>query len=917
MGGDGGGTGAFYGFDFEVVEPEGERRRLRLAFSQVFTTSNGQVWASTYQGGLFRVEGDKLRSVLGDVRTPGQPLVTQLFEDSTGTVVYRRGSGYGRIHPSGSIEEVTPSEALLQDFTADLENQRSGGRVVDPGGKSLLLDRAGRTWRAGQVGGMTVETERQPPVPVELPQRGATFAVNELLEDREGNVWIASPVNGLVRVRHARVDVLDVSDGRDERGVRAMLEDRAGTWWIANRRSRVIQWNSPGKLHHMPLSNARSAAALFEDRDSRLWVATGGGSIFCRTDGELVPQFVKSQAPSKVRAITQDAQGILWFGASQGLAPYSGETIRQFGREEGIANLDLTVLQPFPGGKVITGCSFGRILLGGNRGFSIIAGPEVTKYQWISGILPVSAKETWVSTLGSGLYLWDGRKWTSFDENDGLPESRLTCVIEDGRGFIWMGTLGGIIRADRKELLAHSRNPEAPVRWLRLDHTDGMPSRECIGGYQPAGWKGRDGTLWFPTGSGITRVHPEQVEITKIPPPVYLQSVRANGVLHAAGTGPITTEPGRARLEFRFVGLGFSAPEKITYRARLAGLNDTWRELGNQPVAAFESVPPGKYTFEVMAVNGDGLRSATPARIPIEIRPHFWETSWFYISVGAFILLIAAGTGWLAARVRMKSRIQFLKIRNAREGERSRIARDLHDDLGASLTEISILAALAAEDAEKTPLQPSLDQLSVKAKHVVGSLDEIVWAVNPREDTLRSLVDYLAAFAREFLDIARIPLRIDVTREIPDYPPPPAPWRVPRRPREFEQHREALGSHGSETADHPDRWDAGDPDRGQCLRIRAGLWRWRERVGEAQAAHARCRRRLPYRNIPLPGNDRFPDSALPCTRQSRFIIHRLRIRSPKSQLSKIMQPSAPACERLWNPRMTSVVSVSGRVPRRR
>jgi signal transduction histidine kinase len=134
------------------------------------------------------------------------------------------------------------------------------------------------------------------------------------------------------------------------------------------------------------------------------------------------------------------------------------------------------------------------------------------------------------------------------------------------------------------------------------------------------------------------------------------------------------------------------------------------------------------------------------------------------------VLAVAAGAGWFGARERMKARIQTLKIRNARESERARIARDLHDDLGASLTEISILAALAAEDADKTPLQPSLEQLSNKAKHVVSGLDEIVWAVNPREDTLRSLVDYLAAFAREFLDIARMPLRLDVTDDIPDLP---------------------------------------------------------------------------------------------------------------------------------------------------
>jgi signal transduction histidine kinase len=255
-----------------------------------------------------------------------------------------------------------------------------------------------------------------------------------------------------------------------------------------------------------------------------------------------------------------------------------------------------------------------------------------------------------------------------------------------------------------------------------------------------------------------------------VAPPIIMQDVMVNGVRHPSEIGPISTEPGRARLEFHFVGLSLGAPEKITYRARLAGLDDAWRELGSQRVAAFEAVPPGKYTFEVVAVSGDGMRSPGPARIAVVIQPHFWETSLFLVLIGGVVLLVTMGIGWVSARMRLKGRMQALRVRNAREGERSRIARDLHDDLGASLTEISILAALAAEDAEKTELHAPLDQLSVKAKHVVGSLDEIVWAVNPREDTLRSLVDYLAAFAREFLDIARIPLRLDVMPDIPDIP---------------------------------------------------------------------------------------------------------------------------------------------------
>ena len=766
------GIARFDGFDFELIEPEGDLRRYRLAFSRLFATANGDVWATTYQGGLFRARQGKLVRILDNVRSPRPPQITQLIEDAAGSIFFKRGNDFGQVTSGGRVAEMNPSEQVLKRFEEDFKKQVARGRVLETGKTPVLTDRVNRVWTAGGSGGVTVAKEGEPTVAVELPQQGQAFEVNEMLEDAEGNVWVASPINGLARIRHARVNVLDPNAGQNERAVAALIEDHSGAWWIANRRGGLNRW-TPEESRFIEFSNSpyyRPAAALYEDKESRLWVASREGSVFRYENGIFQPQFSKTQIPSKVRSITQDASGTFWFGGAQGLASFSKGVVREFGREDGFGDHEVTVLQPFQGGKVIVGCSSGAVLLGDSKRFITIARPDVLKHQSVSGILSISANETWVSTLGSGLYLWNGKKWFCFDSNDGLPDSRLTCVVNDERGHIWLGSLGGIIRADRKELLARQNDPEASVKWLRLDHTDGLPSRECIGGYQPAGWKGRDGMIWFPTGSGVVRVRPDLVEFNKVAPPIYLQSARANGVPHVGESGPITTEPGRARLEFRFVGLSFSAPEKITYRARLAGLDDSWRELGNQRVAAFEAVPPGKYTFEVMAVNGDGLRSARPARISVVIEPHFWETAWFYASVGALILSAAAGMGWAGARMRMKSRIQALKIRNAREGERTRIARDLHDDLGASLTEISILAALAAEDADQTPLYPALDQLSAKAKHVVGSLDEIVWAVNPREDTLRSLIDYLAAFAREFLDIARIPLRTDVAREIPDYP---------------------------------------------------------------------------------------------------------------------------------------------------
>jgi signal transduction histidine kinase len=698
-------------------------------------------------------------------------MVTQVVESASGEVFFKRGPETGKIHEDDSVEFVTESGELRALFEEDRKRHEETGRVFEPGSSPVLRDRTGAIWNASASGGLSVTRGESNDIVVDFPQRGHAFGVNELMQDREGNVWVASPIHGLACVRHARVEVIDLGENANERAFSALLQDHAGAWWIANRRGGLLHW-TPEESQRLEFTASRyfrPAAALFEDRDRRLWVASRDGSVFLREDGVFTPQFSRTQNPSKVRAITQDAEGRIWFGGSHGLASFSDGKIRQFGKAQGVPEADVTVLQPYPGGRIIAGTSSGRLLLGGADGFKTIAEAAVMNHQWISGILARSTKEVWVSTLGSGLFLWNGKTWRSFGANDGLPDLRLTCVVDDAGGNLWMGSLGGIVRAERRELLAAARDPEAAVHWLVLDHTDGMPSRECIGGFQPAGWRANDGMLWFPTGGGVVRVNPNLVERSKGAPSVYMQSVRANGVPYRGGAGPVKTGPGRSRLEFRFVGLNFSSPEKTTYRARLAGLDDAWRELGNQRVAAFEAVPPGRYTFEVMAVNGDGIRSSMPAQVPVIVKPRFWETGWFFVSAGALAFSVALGAGWFGARQRMKARIQALQIRGARESERSRIARDLHDDLGASLTEISILAALAAEEAGHTALRPSLDQLSNKAKYVVSSLDEIVWAVNPREDTLRSLVDYIAAFGREFLDLARIPLRVDLSTDIPDY----------------------------------------------------------------------------------------------------------------------------------------------------
>ena len=766
------GIARFDGIEFMPVEPDGELRRLRFAFSRLFALPDNSIWVATYQGALFQVRDGRLQSVIERNPAPNAPLVTQLIAESPGVFHALRGEEIWRIVDGQASPIPQPSPDLLTRFAKDFDQQITNGRaVLLETLPALTLDNGDR-WSLNPSGRLTVTDPSGTSNPIDLPGLDPPYTCNELLEDREGNIWLATPVNGLVRVRNARVEVLSTGEGLLERQIFGLLQDSEDVWWIANRRGGIDLW-TPTSVHHLelvPTGYHRPVACLFEDRDKRMWIASRGGSVFLYQNGNIEPQFSKSQVPSKVRAILQDPAGTLWFGGEQGLASFDGTLVRNYTIADGIAPCDVTTLTLAPDASIIVGTSDGRILIGKQQRFELLGDPSTLRHWWISGILARSNNEIWVTTLGGGLSLWNGKNWHRFTLDDGLPDLRLTTILDDGNGHFWFGSLGGILRASRTELLARSKSQNQPLHWLRLDRSDGLPTRECVGGYQPAGWKARDGKLWFPTGNGVVRIRPDLIGVNRVPPPVFLRSTRLNGQPHDDLTGPIHAGPGRSRIEFRFAGLSYSSPEKVTYRARLLGLDGDWRELGTQRVAAYEAVPPGRYEFEVVAVNGDGVWSAKPARMEIRIHPHFWESTWFIIGATLLTLLAAATVGSAIARNRLKRRINALKIRHAREAERSRIARDLHDDLGASLTEISILSALAAEGEDETVMRPALGQLSNKAKAVVGTLDEIVWAVNPGDDTLRSLIDYLAAFAREFLDTAAIPLRTDIPRSIPDLP---------------------------------------------------------------------------------------------------------------------------------------------------
>ncbi|BCX47916.1 hypothetical protein HAHE_18240 [Haloferula helveola] len=762
------GIARFDGLGFTSIGAQEPAIGRRFAFFRVFTPEDHGVWISTSLGGLFRITDNELVEVIEGTAEANPPLVTRLFSHDE-QIHFIRSNDVWRLDADGPVQVADPSEDLVASMVADQRAQIARGRRDDRSTPTSLEDSDEDRWI---VSGDTLLHEGQEgagAIPV-IPELDGQLTVSDMLEDKEGNLWLSSPVQGLIRVRKSRVSFLETEEGPFLADVRTAIRDREGTWWLGGRDGGIDRIRD-GEVEHLELVEGgyrRPIACIFEDSRGTVWFTAAHGSVFSWNGTGFDLRFSEVSQAAKVNAIAEDPTGRLWFGGDRGLCVIEDGQIAVFTDDAKLQGHEITSLFAADDGRVFAGTVDGHIAIIEDGSVSLIGTPAEMSRRYVSEILVLEGEEIWVTTIDAGLFVRRDGKWHRFSRADGLPDERLTGLVLHGTDQFWIGSLGGIIRVSRSELIRRLTNSSIVPRWVRLDRSDGMNTRECVGGAQPGVFDDGEGALWFPTTRGVVGVRPEEIRINLAPPSLHIDAVEIDGIRHPAGQGTIVTGPGRVQLVFHFVGVSLSAPEKVTYRIRLDPLDRDSSFNRSDRTASYQAVPPGSYTFEVQSVNGDGVMNILPETVSIVVRRHFWETPLFITSAIVVLLLAALASGWVVARRRMRRSLEALRVQGLIEGERSRISRDLHDDLGASLTELSILSALGAEDEEDANLRPTMETLSQKSKEVVGALDEIVWAATPREDTLRSLVDYIAASAREFLENAQVGLDLEFPRSVPD-----------------------------------------------------------------------------------------------------------------------------------------------------
>jgi signal transduction histidine kinase len=195
-----------------------------------------------------------------------------------------------------------------------------------------------------------------------------------------------------------------------------------------------------------------------------------------------------------------------------------------------------------------------------------------------------------------------------------------------------------------------------------------------------------------------------------------------------------------------------------------------WVEAGTRRVAYYNNLDPGTYHFRVVACNNDGVWNTAGAEVAVALQPHFWQTWWFLGSLAAFALAAAGGSVRYNTKKRVQRELKRLEQQHAIEQERTRIARDMHDEIGAKLTKISFLGALAKRKlAVPGEAEKQIDKMSQTAREMIGALDEIVWAVNPANDTLDHLATYLCRYAAEFFENSPVLCQFDIPPQLPHH----------------------------------------------------------------------------------------------------------------------------------------------------
>lgn len=596
-------------------------------------------------------------------------------------------------------------------------------------------------------------------------------AITGICEDRDGAIWVTSNGGGLNRLRLRDFKVWDRTAGLGDNYSFSVSEDPEGSIWFGNRDGGVarLRRGRIEKFNDWLGTPQVSVSSVLPDGQGRIWVTTGSGVY------KLDPATGRAQRdeefPSKpaVGVAYVARNGDYWVALTPDrVGRYRAGKLENFGVAEGFDAKAPRAIAEDETGAILLGSADGRLIRYDGQRFTRLAlelkGDVDQPIQDI--YCEPGTGLTWIATAGNGLYALGGGMLRQLLPSDGLIDANITAIVPDNQGYMWFGSSVGIFSLRRQELADFLAGRISRVHPIIVGRDDGVHGLTCLGLYKPAAWKDQSGHLWFTTRKGVVNFDPANAIADNSSPPATVGTVKADDEVVAVSDGRVAISGRTRKLTVRLSVLCLSTPDHVQLKYRLDGFDSQWVTAGPDRTVNYPQLPPGEYRLRALSSLGNGVWKESDPALVITVVPLWWQTWWFRLATGTALVALVIFVVRTVSHRRLRARLARLEQESAIERERARIARNIHDDLGASLTRISLLTQTARRD-ESTPESRQLGQIYETVRQITRSMDEIVWAVNPKNDNLDGLVSYLVSYAQSFLRVAGIRCRLDLPDALP------------------------------------------------------------------------------------------------------------------------------------------------------
>ena len=563
------------------------------------------------------------------------------------------------------------------------------------------------------------------------------FGVRSLFEDREGNLWLGTNGGGLVRLRERRVLMVSSFNGLPNTEINSITESAQGSLWVGTGHGLCTIKNGSANCHsgRLPSGTGEEMGlhikSLYVDKLGQLW-AGAYEHVLQYNNGHVIEHAVKGVG--LIQSIGEDHQGRMWLGTLKGLVLFRGGESTQYQQKDGLVNNDVRAILPDHTGALWLG-TVGGLSRFKDGVFTNYTTAEGLSNNYVRDIYEDQDGVLWLGTYGGGLNRLQHGCIIPITTRNGLYDDFISRLLVDDQDRFWLLGNRGIFRVSRRELNEVADGQNKTLFCVAYNAADGMTPSEGNGGSQPAGWRARDGRLWFPTIGGVAVIDPR--ENNPHAPPVFIERVLLEGQplnLHQ----PIIIQPGHEQLEIHYTGLSLASPEQMRFKYQMTGLQEDWVDLGQRRAMYFTHLPPGQYVFHVKALSPDGVWSQNEASLTIIVKPPFWRTVWFM----ALVLLCVAGAGlliyyWRTAQYRRRAAQQEAFARQlieSQERERQRLAAELHDGLSQSLVIIKRRALVcldALDDRERA--QEQLEEIAEASTQAIDEVKDVIFNLRPRQ----------------------------------------------------------------------------------------------------------------------------------------------------------------------------------------